>query len=176
MVKKSRAVQPKSPQRDESGLTSRELREFIGWHPPKRKSRIYADMDVPKYLIDYARDKLKWDVFWVKESAKLTEQHDYFHFEKAKQLKRILLSFDESFLNVRRFRLHETGGVIVFSNPSKSRQDNLSILNRLHVLLRGALRRIPQGMKGTKIKVTTRGFTLTYLSENSQKISEFSPW
>lgn len=176
MGKKPRSVQPKSPQRDESGLSSKELKDFLRWRPPKRKPRIYADMDVPKYLIEYARDKLKWDVFWIQENDDLMEQHDYYHFGKAKQLKRILLSFDDAFLNNRRFKLHETEGVIVFSNPSKSWLDTLIILIKVNELIIDILRRDRQAMKGKKIKVTTKGFTIKYLSESSQKVSKYIPW
>lgn len=176
MVKKTYSVHPKSPQIDESGLSSRELKDILSWRPPKRKPRIYADMDVPKYLIDYARDKLKWDIFCVRENDELMEQHDYYHFERAKQLKRILLSFDDAFLNNRRFKLLETDGIIVFSNPGKSQLDSLIILIRVNELLIDLLRRDSRAMKGIKIKVTTTGFTLKTLSESSQKISKFIRW
>lgn len=176
MRKKPHVVQPKSPQKNEFGLSSKELKDIFSRHPPKRKPRIYADMDVPKYLIDYARDKLKWDIFWVKENTELTEQHDYFHFEKARQMKRILLSFDEAFYKSRRFKSHETKGIIIFSNPGKSQLDNLIILIRINELLTDLLRHNPRAMNGIKIKATTKGFALHTLSESSKKISKYISW
>jgi len=174
--KKSSPIQAKGPRRDEAGLTSKELDEILSWRPPKRKPRIYADVDVPRYLIEYARYKLKWDVIWVNEHSELVEQHDYFHFNKARQLKRILLSLDEGFLSDKRFKLHETEGLIVFSSPSKSKLDNLVILIHVNEFLVDALRRNSQALRGIKIKATTNGLSFRMLSKNSKKICRFIPW
>ena len=176
MPKKPEPVQPKGSQIDEFGLSTQDYKDFFGWKPPRRKPRIYADMDVPKYVIDFAREKLKWDIVWTRDNPELVEQHDYYHFYQAKKLKRILLSYDEAFYSSSRFKLHETEGIIVFSVSGKSQMDSLITLVHVHNLLIFHLRRDPRAMRGVKIKAYKEGCNLTYLSKSSKKNTRFIRW
>ncbi|NGX29229.1 MAG: hypothetical protein K940chlam4_00059 [Candidatus Anoxychlamydiales bacterium] len=75
-------------------------------HSKNRKWRIYADKNVEKNTISLLRKKM--DVLSVEEDIKLTNQEDSFHYKKAKQLKRLLLTNDKDFWSDQQFKLLES--------------------------------------------------------------------
>ncbi len=77
------------------------------------KVRCYADHNVDYSIIEALRMK-KYDV----ESAKdirADNQPDNFHFRRAFQTKRVLITLDKDFLNNDKFPLHQTRGIIILN-------------------------------------------------------------
>jgi predicted nuclease of predicted toxin-antitoxin system len=80
-----------------------------------RKLRAYFDNNVPTAVATRVRDKLGWDVFAVAEQTELQSKDDEFHYQNARNLKRLLFTRDADFLDDRRYPLRESPGVIVLS-------------------------------------------------------------
>jgi hypothetical protein len=81
------------------------------------RPRIYADANLPAPIVTFMRQDLGWDVFFVMEHDDLRRAPDIRHYHLARQLRRVLVSFDRDYFDDRRFPPHESGGVIIVSAP-----------------------------------------------------------
>ena len=81
--------------------------------------RVYADANVPRGLVDFMRQQLRWDVFFVMEHDDLRRARDVEHFKLARQMHRTLLTLDRDYFDDRQFPPAESGGVIVVSAPDE---------------------------------------------------------
>jgi hypothetical protein len=81
--------------------------------------RVYADANIPTGVVEYMRNVLGWDVFFVLEHADIRRAADVFHYRLARQLGRTLVTLDRDYVNDRRFPPAEGAGVIVFSAPDE---------------------------------------------------------
>ena len=81
--------------------------------------RVYADANVPRGGVEYMREKLNWDVFFVMESDDLRRARDIEHYRLARQLGRTLVTLDRDYLDDRQFPPEEGAGVIVFCVPDE---------------------------------------------------------
>ena len=99
------------------GTLSSELGQVIAGARPD--PRVYADANIPTGVVDYMRNVLRWDVFFVLEHADIRRATDLFHYRLARQLGRTLVTLDRDYVNDRRFPPGEGAGVIVFSAPDE---------------------------------------------------------
>ena len=51
--------------------------------------RVYADANIPNGVVQFMRDRLRWDVFFVMEHEELRRARDLEHYRLARQLARI---------------------------------------------------------------------------------------
>ena len=69
----------------------------------RRKWRLYADNNIEREIIQYLMGEAAFDVLAVGEDPTLRHRDDEFHYQKARQLGRYLLTHDDDFWNDRRF-------------------------------------------------------------------------
>src|SRR6187455_513431 len=81
--------------------------------------RVYVDANMPAGLVAVMRQELGWDVLFVLEEEAFRRAVDSFHFHRAFDLGRTLITLDRDFLDDRRFPPDLTGGVIVCSAPDE---------------------------------------------------------
>lgn len=81
--------------------------------------RIYADANIPTGVVEFMRNALGWDVFFVLEHDDIRRAADLIHFRLARQLGRTLVTLDRDYVDDRRFPPSEGAGVIVFSAPDE---------------------------------------------------------
>ena len=81
------------------------------------RPRIYADANLPVPIVGFMRQELGWDVFFVMEHDDLRRAPDTEHYRLARQLRRVLVSFDRDYFDDRRFPPEDSGGVIIVSAP-----------------------------------------------------------
>ncbi len=96
---------------------SSELEPFLD--QPSAAPRIYADANVPAGVVQFMRQRLEWDVFFVLEEDDLRRAPDVEHFRLARRLHRTLVTLDRDYLDDRRFPPAETDGVLVVSAPDE---------------------------------------------------------
>jgi predicted nuclease of predicted toxin-antitoxin system len=78
------------------------------------KWRLYADNNIEQEIVEHLRGKDKMDVLWVRDDPKLRcQQDDSFHYKKARELGRYLLTHDEDFWNDRQYPLRTSPGLII---------------------------------------------------------------
>ncbi len=99
------------------GTLSSELGQFVAGARPA--PRVYADANIPTGVVEYMRNVLGWDVFFVLEQADIRRAADLFHYRLARQLGRTIVTLDRDYVNDRRFPPGEGAGVIVFSAPDE---------------------------------------------------------
>ena len=136
-------------------------------HYKNYKWRLYADKNIDKNIIDFLRKK-RTDVLAVGERNELTNQEDCFHYKKAKQLGRYLLTNDRDFWNDRQFKLKESPGLILFTSTDKD-------IEKYFMLLKESVMNYnpfdhPFFLDGCKIKCSPEGMILKILNQNSQKV------
>ena len=110
--------------------------------------RMYVDANVPVGIVAFMRTQLQWDVLFVMEHDDLRRARDGEHYRLARQLERALITFDRDYLDDRKFRPEETGGVLVLTAPSEN--GYLLLLTRLDAEL---LREAPLPLSGRKLHV-----------------------
>ena len=81
--------------------------------------RIYADANIPTGVVEFMRNVLGWDVFFVLEHDDIRRAADLIHFRLARQLGRTLVTLDRDYVDDRRCPPSEGAGVIVFSAPDE---------------------------------------------------------
>ena len=84
-----------------------------------RGPRVYADANIPSGVVEFMRQTLGWDVFFVLEHPDMRRASDVEHYRLARQLGRTLVTLDRDYVNDRRFPPAEGAGVIVFSAPDE---------------------------------------------------------
>ena len=89
--------------------------------------RVYCDANLPLRLIQFMRERLGWDVFFVMEEDDLRRASDLEHFRMAAQLRRTLLTLDRDYLNDARFPPADGSGVVVLSALDEGQLERLLI-------------------------------------------------
>lgn len=142
----------------------------------KYKWRLYAEKNIEPEIVGALR-KAGIDVLFVTEDQKLSkEQDDEFHYQKAGELGRYLLTKDEDFWSDVRFPLHKSPGVIIL----RSRDPKLASL--LVQILRKLIQEKspfeePIYLEGIKIRLSDEGVNLRYVNYKKQKkTTEFFTW
>jgi predicted nuclease of predicted toxin-antitoxin system len=142
----------------------------------RKKWRLYADNNIEKEIVEYLQTS-GFDVIAVGADPKLRHQEDEFHYQKARQLNRYLLTHDDDFWDDKRFPLRQSPGVIIIPR-------NAGGMSRLFpVLLRKIIERDynidngPRHLGGVKLRLTWDG--ITYKSnppDGSLQKSETISW
>lgn len=83
--------------------------------------RVYADANIPSGVIEFMRQQLQWDVFFVMEHEELRRARDLEHYRLARQLSRTLITLDRDYEDDGRFPPGDGAGVIVLSAPDERR-------------------------------------------------------
>ena len=121
-------------------------RELVG------APRVYVDANMPAGLVAAMRQELGWDVLFVLEEDAFRRAVDSFHFHRAFDLGRTLISLDHDFLDDRHFPPELTRGVIVCSAPDER------MLRRMLTHIDRAIFRAPDAdespLKGRKLLLT----------------------
>lgn len=138
------------------------------------KWRMYADKNIDKNTIDFLRKK-NMDVLSIAEDNKLTNQEDSFHYKKAKQLNRYLLTYDRDFWNDQQFKIHESPGVFILTSTDKETTKYLPLLLN-NLLIDCNPHDSPLVLKCIKIKLSPEGMIIKMLNCNSQKVEEKYQW
>lgn len=99
------------------GTLSSELTQVIVDAAPG--PRVYADANIPSGVVEFMRQVLAWDVFFVLEHDDVRRASDVFHYRLARQLGRTLVTLDRDYVDDRRFPPGDSAGVIVFSAPDE---------------------------------------------------------
>ena len=81
--------------------------------------RIYADANVPAGIVEFMRQRLGWDVFYVLEQSDLIRAADITHYRMARQLHRTLVTIDRDYLDDAVFPPGEGSGVVVVWAPNE---------------------------------------------------------
>ena len=132
------------------------------------KWRLYADNNIEKEIVDHLRES-EMDVLWVAKDSKLKSQgDDLFHYRKARELGRYLLTHDEDFWHDIRFPLQRCPGVIILPTG------DVELAKYLPQLLRKLLRDYnplsePLYLDGVKVKLTDEGVTIKMVNRDTQK-------
>src|SRR5689334_14977880 len=133
------------------------------------KWRIYADNNIEKEIIDHLRDEAKMDVLWVRDDPGLRrQQDDPFHYQKARELGRYLLTHDEDFWDDRRYTLQTCPGLIILP------ENDEGMAKYLPRLLRNLIRDTNPTdealyLNGTKTRITWETLTIKVFDREAQK-------
>lgn len=143
----------------------------------RKKWRLYADNNVEHEIIRYLRDEASFDVLAVGEGQKLKHQEDEFHYRKALQLDRYLLTHDDDFWDDRRFPLRDSPGVIIIPENEEGATKLFPVLLRKIIErdynIDGGLRHLG----GMKIRLTWDGMThKASRSDGTLQSSETFSW
>lgn len=136
----------------------------------KYKWRFYADSNIAREMVDYLR-AADMDVLWVNEVPELRKQkEDGFHYRRAGQLRRYLLTDDMDFWNDRKFPIMECPGLVLLATS------DTSLAKYPPVLLRKLIRDYntlpePLFLDGVKIKVGGEGIVIKMVDRDAQKVT-----
>jgi predicted nuclease of predicted toxin-antitoxin system len=83
------------------------------------RPRVYADANLPAGIVEFMRERLKWDVFFVMEHDELRRATDDEHFRRARDMRRTLVSLDHDYLDDRRFPPPQTAGILILNAPNE---------------------------------------------------------
>jgi hypothetical protein len=132
--------------------------------------RFYADNNIAQEIVDHLR-AADMDVLWVNEVPELRQQKDdSFHYRRACQLRRYLLTGDMDFWNDRKFPIKDCPGLVLLTTS------DTSLAKYLPVLLRKLIRDYntlmePLYLNGVKIKVGGEGIVIKMVDRDSQKVA-----
>jgi hypothetical protein len=133
----------------------------------KYKWRIYADNDIERGIVDHLRHS-GMDVLWISECAELRRQQgDRFHYRKARELGRYLLTRDQDFWDDNRHPLAASPGALIISSSE------LDIARYLPVVLRSVVQGVDPSAKldGIKVKMGTEGLTFKFVDQGTQRVT-----
>lgn len=142
----------------------------------KYKWRFYADNNIEREIVEHLRNS-DIDVLWIVEVPELMKQQDdAFHYRKAKQLGRYLLTKDLDSWNDRQHPLKDSPGVVIIDT------DDTSVAKYLPVLLRKLINDYnrlsePLYLDGVKVKLSRDGIAVKMVDHDTQTVTTDSwPW
>ena len=136
----------------------------------KYKWRLYADNDVEREIVDHLR-RSTMDVLWVAEDPELRrQQDDRFHYQKAKQLGRYLLTKDQDFWDDRKHPLAASPGVLIIS------ANDIDVAKYLPVVLQKVIDSVNPlaealTLEGIKIRMGSDSFAIKGIDHDTQKVT-----
>ena len=121
----------------------------------RRKLRFYADHQFPRESVELLR-YLKMAVWYVQEHSEARHQGDDFHYRRAREMKRLLLTQDHDYLDDHRHPLHLSPGVIVVDVGASRDPEMPAIMLEVLVspILRDGISRIPNLYAASKLRIT----------------------
>jgi predicted nuclease of predicted toxin-antitoxin system len=137
------------------------------------KWRLYADENIDEPLVIQLR-KAGFDVLWVLQSQTLRrEKEDEFHYRKARELERYLITRDLDFWSDTQFPLHESPGLILLAGAR--REDELLVKGLRFVM--DTYTEVAVGLQQMKVRLTQEGLTIRLLNfETQKKQTTFWSW
>lgn len=136
----------------------------------KYKWRFYADNNIAQEIVGHLRAS-RMDVLWVAEDPKLLRQKDdSFHYRKAGELRRYLLTNDLDFWNDQKFPLKDCPGLVLLTTADNSLAKYLPVLLRKFIKDYNPLSE-PLYLNGVKIKVGGEGFVIKMVDHDTQKVA-----
>ena len=143
----------------------------------RKKWRLYADNNVEREIIQYLREDAGFDVLAVGDDPKLQNREDEFHYQKACQLVRYLLTHDDDFWDDRRFPLRHSPGVIIIPKNEDGMTKLFPVLLRKIVEIDYNIDNGPRHLGGAKIRMTWDGMALKAgFSDGSIEKSQTFSW
>jgi len=136
----------------------------------KYKWRFYADNNIAREIVHHLR-AADMDVLWINEVPELRKQkNDSFHYRRACQLGRYLLTNDMDFWNDRKFPIKDCPGLVLITTS------DTSLAKYLPVLLRKIIRDYnpfpePLYLDGVKIKVGGERIVIKMVDHDAQKVN-----
>ena len=121
-------------------------------------------------IVDHLRGS-GFDVLWVAELPELRRQNDNsFHYQKARELGRYLVTHDADFWDDQKHPLKESPGVVILAT-----QDSL-LAKYLPVLLRKLVRDYnptvePLFLEGVKINLSAERIVIKMVDRDTQKVT-----
>lgn len=144
--------------------------------PHHYKWRIYADHMIEREIVTSLK-KADMDVLWVQEKPELRKQRDdRFHYNKAAQLGRYLLTRDSDFWDDHKYKLRSSPGVIILSNEDA--EWGQLLVRLLRKLVRDVSNKDDHVyLDATKMRVSAQGIILRFIDPSKQKpIQETYAW
>jgi hypothetical protein len=134
------------------------------------KWRFYADNNIEREIIEHLRAS-NVDVLWIAEVTELKQQQDdAFHYHKAAQLSRYLLTRDLDFWDDKRHPLKDSPGVVIVTTDDSDAAKYLLLLLRKLISDYNPLPE-PLYIDGVKIRLDTNGITIKMVDHDTQKVS-----
>lgn len=133
------------------------------------KWRLYADNNIEREIVEHLRDEANMDVLWVRDVPELRrQQDDRFHYQKARELGRYLLTHDEDFWNDRQYPLQTCPGLIIVPENAESMAKYFPQLLRR---LMDQYNPLPEPiyLDEIKIRVTWESITIKMIDRDTQK-------
>jgi predicted nuclease of predicted toxin-antitoxin system len=124
----------------------------------RRKWRLYADNNIEKEILEYLR-KEGFDVLAVGEHSQLKNQEDEFHYQKARQYDRYLLTHDHDYWDDKRFPLWQSPGVIILPKNEESQAKYFPVLLRKIIERDYNVDNGSRHLGGVKFRLTWDGMT-----------------
>lgn len=124
----------------------------------RKKWRLYADNNIESEIIEHLRQE-SFDVLAVGEDAQLRHHEDEFHYQKARQLDRYLLTHDDDFWDDRRFPLRQSPGVIILPKNEQGDAKFFPVLLRKIIERDYNVDNGPRHLGGVKFRLTWDGMT-----------------
>ena len=100
------------------GTLASELRPIAADLTPA--PRVYVDANLPVGVVLVMRHELHWDVLFVLEDPDFRRASDHFHFVRALDMGRTLITLDHDFFDRRKFPPDLSPGVIVCTAPNEA--------------------------------------------------------
>ncbi len=136
----------------------------------KYKWRIYADNDIEREIVDHLRGS-NMDVLWISEDPKLRRQEeDRFHYQKARQLGRYLLTRDQGFWDDRKHPLAVSPGVLIISSAEMGVAKFLPVVLQKLMDANNPLGE-PVTLEGIKVRMGSESFSIKYIDQETQRVT-----
>lgn len=136
----------------------------------KYKWRIYADNNIEREIVAHLR-RSNMDVLWVAEDPDLRKQKDdRFHYQRARQQGRYLLTRDQDFWDDRKHPLAASPGVLLVSTTD---MDVAKYLPIVFQKLIDATNPTPAALflDGMKVRLGSDSFTIKGVDHDTQQVT-----
>jgi predicted nuclease of predicted toxin-antitoxin system len=137
---------------------------------PKRKVRVYYDRDIPAEIVRATREDER-DVARVVGVA-AANMDDAAVWRAAIEADAQLVTHDDGFWNDRKYPLRDSPGVIIVKGRTSG--EVLEAMERFTAGtdVVGTERELPGFLRGTKVRATRNGFTIKFITEDSDVVQE----
>ena len=137
--------------------------QWLSWHPPKRKIRIFVDASLPQRFVDEVGN---YNAF--KLVGKAGSEGDQEIYKQAKRLKALLLTLDKDFWNDHVFPLSQSPGVVIIEGNNLKDVDYCFGYFLAYFGIIDAIRKIPTYPERMKFKISREGFIIKTLDYDSK--------
>lgn len=136
-----------------------------------RKWRLYADNNIEAEIVRFLKSEAGFNVLSVADDPGLRHQEDEFHYNKARQLDRYLLTHDDDFWDDRRFPLHQSPGVIIIPKNEEGQAKLFPVLLRQMVEVDFDVDREDRHLGAMKFRLSWDGMTYKTTLDGTETLS-----